>query len=563
MPRWAVSTEPTLGIDAGSRAPQVDSPAAVLNGTAENALVRQSSRRMVSRNALSKRLAPLYIASFLGGLALWVPIEKLFMTEIGFTSASVGVMAAVYAVVVPFLEVPSGVLADRWSRRGVLVLGTVAVIISVIVGGFSQNVTAYVIAAVFLGVYFALQSGTLESVVYDTVLEETGDSEVFERTIGQVRFVESIALVTSALAGGLIAQFAPLRATYFLTAPLLVLSALMLLRFREPQLHKSEETEPLREQIRATYRTLLGGGGLRAIVALTVVGALLMQGMLEFGPLWLVALLVPPFLFGPHWAGLTSALGLGGLLGARPWFTWPWTVRLLAVALVACCVVLALSDHAGLVVGAQVTLTLLVVAVSIPVTRQLHDAVPSTIRAGVASGVGTLTWLAFVPFALAFGAVSETAGLDRGALLFVAVGVMTAILMLVVLPRPGRALEEVVVPATTAPEPVAQPAFSADRFFPPDDDEWPGHWANPPTAWAEAGHDIDSPEALEEVRSAIAEMPAAARQVMVLRDVEGRSPAEVHAALDVSPERERALLHQARGLVRARLERYFANKEAT
>src|SRR5919106_408448 len=269
---------------------------------------------MMFRDPLGKRVVPLYLASFLGGLALWVPIEKLFMTEIGFTPASVGIMAAVYAVVVPVLELPSGALADRWSRRGVLLLGTIAVIISVLIGGFSQSVTVYVIAAAFLGVYFALQSGTIESVVYDTVLEETGDSEAFERTIGQVRLVESVALVASALAGGLIAQFAPLRATYFLTAPLLVLSALMLLRFREPQLHKTEEREPLRAQIRATYRTILSGAQLRAIVALTVVGALLMQGMLEFGPLWPVALVVPPFLYGPHWAGLTSALGIGGLL---------------------------------------------------------------------------------------------------------------------------------------------------------------------------------------------------------------------------------------------------------
>jgi hypothetical protein len=67
------------------------------------------------------------------------------------------------------------------------------------------------ISAVFLGVFFALQSGTLESVVYDTVLEETGDSEAFEQTIGRVRLVESVALVASALAGGAIAQIAPLR----------------------------------------------------------------------------------------------------------------------------------------------------------------------------------------------------------------------------------------------------------------------------------------------------------------------------------------------------------------
>ena len=89
-----------------------------------------------------------------------------------------------------------------------------------------------------------------------------------------------------------------------------------------------------------------------------------------------------------------------------------------------------------MVVGVQVGLTLLVVAVSIPVLRRLHDAVPSSIRAGVASGVGTLTWLTFVPFALVFGAVSERAGVDRAGWLLVAIAAVAALLVIVVLPRP-------------------------------------------------------------------------------------------------------------------------------
>ena len=32
---------------------------------------------------------------------LWVPVEKLFMSEIGFDPAAVGLMAAAYAAVVP------------------------------------------------------------------------------------------------------------------------------------------------------------------------------------------------------------------------------------------------------------------------------------------------------------------------------------------------------------------------------------------------------------------------------------------------------------------------------
>jgi MFS family permease len=502
-------------------------------------------------DVLRRRLLPLYASAFLGALALWVPIEKLFMTTIGFDEASVGAMAAVYAAVVPVLEVPSGVLADRWSRRGVLILAAVAAIVSVLVGGFSQSVTVYMISAVFLGVFFALQSGTFESVVYDTVLEETGGSDMFERTIGRVRLVESVGLVASALIGGAIAEIAPLRATYFLTAPLLLASALVLLLFREPQLHKAEEREPLRRQIGATYRTIFAPGRIRAVVALTVVGALLMQGMLEFGPLWLVALAVPAFLYGPQWAGLTSALGLGGVLGGQAWVTRRWVVRLIAAAIVACGLVLALSDSAALVVGVQVLLTLLVVAVSIPVTRRLHDAVPSAIRAGVASGVGTLTWLTFVPFAIVFGVISQRAGIDRAGWLFVAIGAVGAILMMVVLPHAPLSVARA-SPTATALE----PTFPADRFLPQDDPVLPGHWAIPPTEWSLHGGAVEDPEALQQARAAIADMPSELRQVIVLRDVKGRSADEVRQALSLSPEEERSRLHRARGIVRAQLERY-------
>jgi MFS family permease len=509
-----------------------------------------------ARQLLRRRLLPLYVAVFLQNLALWVPIEKLFMTTIGFSSATVGVMAAVYAVVVPVLEVPSGVLADRWSRRGVLLLASIAAIVSVLIGGLSQSVAVYMVSAGFLGVFFALQSGTLESVVYDTVLEETGGSDGFERTIGRVRLVESAALVASALAGGAIAAVAPLRVTYFLTAPLLAGAGAALLGFREPRLHRAEETESLRRQLASTYRTILAPGRLRAVVALTVAGSVLMQGMLEFGPLWLVALAVPAFLYGPHWAGLTSALGLGGLLGAQAWITRPWAVGLLAAAIIGCCVVLALSQQALLVVGVQVALTLLVVAVSIPVLRRLHDAVPSSIRAGVASGVGTLTWLTFVPFALVFGAVSERAGVDRAGWLLVAIAAVAALLLVVVLPRAPAPVREAatVVPA---PAPEGEPVFPVDRFVPPDDPVWPGHWANPPTAWDALGVAVDGPGALEQARQAIVAMPPALREVIVLRDVEGATPSEAQQALEIGPEDEQALLHRARGLVRARLERYL------
>jgi MFS family permease len=513
-----------------------------------------------ARNAnpiLVRRLAPVYVAAFFYNFALWVPIEKLFMTSIGFDAASMGIMAAVYAGVVPLLETPSGILADRWSRRGVSMVALLALIVSVTIGGLSQNVATYMVAALFLGVFFAMQSGTFDSIVYDTVVEETGDSGAFERLIGRLRLVESVALVAGALAGGAIAAVTPLRVTYFLTVPLIIIAGLALLALREPRLQQAEAKVPLRQQVVTTYRTILERGRLRPVVALIVLTSLLVQVMLEFGPLWMVALAAPAILYGPHWAGLTAGLGLGGVLGSRRGFTSRWSIVPVGAALIACCVALVVSRSVVVVILAQLVLTLLVVALSIPLMRRMHDAIPSTVRAGVASGVSTLTWLTFLPLALAIGFVSDAAGVHTAGWLLVALAAVGAVLVVIVLP--GTPVEPVAavhaVPAS-APKPV-EASFSADRFLPPDDPEWPGHWADPPVAWEELGIRPDDEGIHAEVRTAILELPSAHHRVIVMRDVEGRPPEVVCAALGLSPTDEQILLNQARGMVRVRLEQYL------
>jgi predicted MFS family arabinose efflux permease len=509
-------------------------------------------RTVVPGARLAQRLRPIYVAAFLQNVALWVPIEKLFMTELGFDNGSVAVMAAAYAAVVPLLEVPSGILADRWSRRGVVLLAQSALVVSVVIGGLSTNVNVYILAALFLGVFFAMQSGTFESIVYDTVLEETGDSDLFERMIGRVRFAESAALVLGALVGGALAELVPLRATYFMTAPLIVVAAVVLLAFREPQLHQAEEAMALRDQVGSTYRTLLERGALRPIVALMVLTALLLQVMLEFGPLWMVDLDASAGLYGPHWAGLMAALGLGGLLGGRLSLTQPATPALVGALIVLCCVALTTSHTIGVAIVAQVLLVLLVVAVSIPLTGRLHDAVSSSVRAGVASGVGTLTWMTFLPFALLFGAVSQRAGVNDAGWTLIAAAVIT-VLLLVWTVR-GFVVSPAAVPL--------EAAFEADQFLPADDPEWPGHWAHPPKTWDRPGVTVDGAAALAEVRAAIADLPAPQHDVIVARDVEGRSPAQIRDALHLDPSTELDLLHQARGRVRRRLDQYVEDVSA-
>jgi MFS family permease len=403
--------------------------------------------------ALYRRLLPLHVGVALAGFMLWLPVEKLFLSEIGFDPASIGLMAGAYAVIVPFLEVPSGILADRWSRRGVLVVSSVALAACSLIGGLSHSVTTYLLSALALGVYFALYSGTVDAMVYDTVVEHTGTGADFERRIGRVRFIEGTALVASSLAGGWVASLLSARVTYFLTVPFALASIIAFLLFREPRLHRASAPAPLRRHIATTFRTLTRQRRLLPVIVLSVLTGVLLQTVFEFGPLWLVMVGAPAVLFGPYWAGLVSSHALGGLLASRIDLTRPATLTAAGGLTIGAALTLTRAHDIVLITAAQLAMGLVLMVITVHTSQILHDAVPATVRAGVASGVSTFTWLVFLPFSLIFGLVSDKLGVNHAALLLAGVAVPIAAL-LVVTARPRLAPH-------TEPDPAPEPACVA------------------------------------------------------------------------------------------------------
>ena len=102
------------------------------------------------------------------------------------------------------------------------------------------------------------------------------------------------------------------------------------------------------------------------------------------------------------------------------------------------------------------------------------------------------------------------------------------------------------------------PAVDPDRFLPPDDPEWPGHWRAGPSPWSDLPEQVLlSGETRAKVLEAIEQLPDSQRQVITLRDVEGFSGDEVRDLLDLTDVNQRVLLHRARSRVRALLEPYF------
>ena len=111
----------------------------------------------------------------------------------------------------------------------------------------------------------------------------------------------------------------------------------------------------------------------------------------------------------------------------------------------------------------------------------------------------------------------------------------------------------------TAPEqdgPVVDPG----RFQGPDG-RYPGHWGSDgaPRPWEEPETGALGREVGELIDRALDDLPERQRLVVQMRDVQGMSSDEACAALQLSPQNQRVLLHRGRSALRAVLEAYYVD----
>ncbi len=168
---------------------------------------------------MSERLRPGPIGRYYAyqvtlSLGFYVPVSVLYLLDQGFSLAFVGLAGAVFSFSLLLAEVPTGYLADRLGRRGTLALGSLCRVVGV--GGYAvaDAGATFLLLKVFLGVGWALRSGTTDAYLYE-LLATTGDEDRFAAVEGRSRAALLTASAATAVVGGVAYGFAP-------TAPFVV-----------------------------------------------------------------------------------------------------------------------------------------------------------------------------------------------------------------------------------------------------------------------------------------------------------------------------------------------------
>ncbi|MFS9181016.1 MFS transporter [Streptococcus timonensis] len=190
-------------------------------------------------------LAGLEFTSYFGITSFWI----LFFIQNGLSLLQIGLLESIFHGTSLLCEIPSGMLADRFSYKTNLYLARLASIVSSILILFGQgNFWIYALAMMVSAWSYNFDSGTSTAFLYDSAVE-AGQKD---RYLQISSFLSGVAEVTRTL-GTVVAGFfihGALAWTYLIAIGLSFLSIILIYLMKEP-MAKREKNEAL------TFKTIV------------------------------------------------------------------------------------------------------------------------------------------------------------------------------------------------------------------------------------------------------------------------------------------------------------------
>jgi MFS family permease len=145
-------------------------------------------------------LAKYYTWSCISGFNLVFIIQAIYLLDRGFSVTQLALFASMTALCSTLLEIPTGYIADKFSRKVSLALGFLCVSIAYIGLAFVQTMPGLFLVSVCLGLNNALESGAAEALLFDELKRFAKDSD-YLRIISRGSMFAQIAAAAASLIG--------------------------------------------------------------------------------------------------------------------------------------------------------------------------------------------------------------------------------------------------------------------------------------------------------------------------------------------------------------------------
>ncbi len=249
------------------------------------------------------------------------PLYAVFFADTGLSGAEISLLFVIWSAVGIVAEVPSGALADRFSRRWSLVAASVLQAVGYVVWVTAPEFAGFAVGFVLWGLGGALISGAFEALLYDG-LAAAGEQERFARVNGWVTATGLLSELPAAAAASWLFSVGGYVLAGWVSVGVCLVGAAVASLFPEPVRDESDEDElGYFATLRVGVREAAAHPGARAmVIAAAVLGGL--DAFEEYFPLmahgWGVSSgLVPLAMVGIPLAGAAGA-AVGGVMRWRP-----------------------------------------------------------------------------------------------------------------------------------------------------------------------------------------------------------------------------------------------------
>lgn len=210
-----------------------------------------------------------YVFQFFWEFILIYAVDKLFFLYRGLELYKIAILITCWSMLVMLLQIPTGVMADRWSRKNMLVLAGLFISCGYVTWLFSSTFWLFLLGFVFISLGGTFVSGTLEAYIVD-FLKQKEKEEEFEKLWGRGYAVRHIGIAVALALGG-VASTHSYELVVFLSAlsPLITVGVALLL----PQV------KPVTSAEVKGYFSFLKGGIKRAFSSAVLVRVFLYSGV--------------------------------------------------------------------------------------------------------------------------------------------------------------------------------------------------------------------------------------------------------------------------------------------
>ena len=255
------------------------------------------------------------IYSALLGTATGMPFSVLvlFLQDRGFGLSTVALLLVATQITNAIFEIPTGVLSDRFSHKGTLTASATCFILACTGLYFAQRPGIAVSAMVFLGLTLALESGTIQAYLHDS-LHQHGRAATFHQVVAAYMATKWYAMLAAALLTSVVARAAGLRAIVIVAAGFALLAATAGMLLREPAFLRDVRGRHVsaREELARSLRH--AAGSVRLILQSPVLRTVLLLRVAVLQAVsFATTFLVQPYLHLFGWPAHRVAIAAGGL----------------------------------------------------------------------------------------------------------------------------------------------------------------------------------------------------------------------------------------------------------